>query len=328
MSYMHLFLYMSTVVFLIGLCIGSFLNVVALRGLSGESIAFPASKCPSCQKPLKWWHNIPVISYLFLRGKCAFCKEKISIQYPIVEIVTAILFLGIFYRYGFEWQTLFIWIFTAIFIVLTITDIKEQVVCDAHTYILTGTGLIWGFLNIGHYYGNNKIWIFSEPVIATIGGVLLGIVIMEILARSGYLFAGTRSFGDGDSYIAAGMGAIFGWKYIVPALILSLIISIIFTLPVFLKKLFDTKQYTTLAGFGLFASYASALIYFSKNGILENITIYMLAVILLAILGLWLCHKLINSMKIKGDLTYLPFGPAMVLASFIYLIGGTTWLIK
>ena len=79
MSYMHLFLYMSTVVFLIGLCIGSFLNVVALRGLSGESIAFPASKCPSCQKPLKWWHNIPVISYLFLRGKCAFCKEKITL---------------------------------------------------------------------------------------------------------------------------------------------------------------------------------------------------------------------------------------------------------
>ena len=79
-------------VLIIGLCIGSFLNVVILRTISGESIVFLSSKCPKCQHPLKWWHNIPVLSYIILRGKCGFCKEHISIQYPIIEIITALVF--------------------------------------------------------------------------------------------------------------------------------------------------------------------------------------------------------------------------------------------
>ena len=73
---------------LIGLCLGSFYNVVILRSLSEESLVFPPSKCPKCQNRLKPWHNIPVFSYIFLKGKCAFCKEKISIQYPIIELTT------------------------------------------------------------------------------------------------------------------------------------------------------------------------------------------------------------------------------------------------
>ena len=83
-------------IFVVGLCIGSFLNVVILRTVSEESIVFPASKCPKCQNSLKWYHNIPVLSYIFLRGKCAFCKEPISIQYPIVELLRAMLFIGLF----------------------------------------------------------------------------------------------------------------------------------------------------------------------------------------------------------------------------------------
>ena len=77
---MALLIAILTFVFIIGLCIGSFLNVVILRALSEESIVFPASKCPKCQNPLKWWHNIPVLSYILLGGKCAFCKEN---QYSI-----------------------------------------------------------------------------------------------------------------------------------------------------------------------------------------------------------------------------------------------------
>ena len=79
--------------FIIGLCCGSFYNVVILRSLSNESIVFPPSKCPKCGNSLKPWHNIPVLSYIFLKGKCAFCKERISIQYPIIELLTALIFL-------------------------------------------------------------------------------------------------------------------------------------------------------------------------------------------------------------------------------------------
>ena len=89
-----------------GACIGSFLNVVALRALSGESIVFPSSKCPLCNEPIKWYDNIPVLSYLFtFRGKCRNCGGKVSVQYPIVEALTSILFLLIFSlkigKYGF-----------------------------------------------------------------------------------------------------------------------------------------------------------------------------------------------------------------------------------
>ena len=87
-------------IFLVGLCFGSFLNVVVLRAFSNESIAYPASRCPKCQKPLYWWHNIPVLSYILLRGKCYFCKAPISIQYPIVEFVTAVLFTCAFLKFG------------------------------------------------------------------------------------------------------------------------------------------------------------------------------------------------------------------------------------
>src|SRR5574344_1354401 len=120
-------------VFVTGVCIGSFLNVVILRAFSNESICFPGSKCPKCQKPLKWYHNIPIFSYIFLKGKCAFCKEPISIQYPIVELHTGILFVVVFIKFEISLNTLFILAFLSLFIVLAVSDIKEQVVFDMHT---------------------------------------------------------------------------------------------------------------------------------------------------------------------------------------------------
>ena len=98
----------------IGLCIGSFLNVVILRSLSEESIVFPASKCPKCQHKLHWWHNIPVLSYIILRGKCGFCKEKISIQYPLIELLTGIIFVVTFIKFGLSYHTLFAWTFASL----------------------------------------------------------------------------------------------------------------------------------------------------------------------------------------------------------------------
>ena len=85
-------------IFCIGTVIGSFLNVVILRAFSGESIILPPSKCPKCKNKLKWWHNIPILSYILLRGKCYFCKEKISIQYQIVEFITGVIFVLVFLK--------------------------------------------------------------------------------------------------------------------------------------------------------------------------------------------------------------------------------------
>ena len=127
-------------IFAVGLCIGSFLNVVVLRGLSGESIIFPASKCPKCGNKLKWWMNIPVLSYLIIRGKCHYCREHVSIQYPIVEFLTGLFFLLIFLKFNITLQTLFYITGFSLFMIMAVTDIKESVIFDFHGYLLILSG--------------------------------------------------------------------------------------------------------------------------------------------------------------------------------------------
>ena len=131
-------------IFVVGLVIGSFLNVVILRTVSGESIVLPPSKCPKCQNRLKWYHNIPLLSYLFLGGKCAYCKEHISWQYPFVEFFTGCMFLALFLKicnpidplFGLSvmqpigWFQVLAYIFalivTGLFIAIAGTDIIEK----------------------------------------------------------------------------------------------------------------------------------------------------------------------------------------------------------
>ena len=180
-------------IFITGLVIGSFLNVVILRTLSNESIVFPGSKCPKCQNPLKWWHNIPVFSYIFLRGKCAFCKEKISIQYPIVEFLTGIIFTGFGYLYlntmfnSNESVPILTLMFivsviaSSLFIVISGTDFKEMLVSDIHTYSLIGLGIIYSII-IGSFafYGDFKFGITTwsllfTPILYTICAIICSI---------------------------------------------------------------------------------------------------------------------------------------------------------
>ena len=141
------FYYVLFVIFVIGASIGSFTNVVILRAFTGESIVLPPSKCPHCKNKLKWYHNIPILSYLFLRGKCGFCKEKISIQYPIVELLVAILCVAVFLKYDLTLNSFILSIVAIICVIFSATDIKEQVIFDSHAYILAGLGLIYNFFD-------------------------------------------------------------------------------------------------------------------------------------------------------------------------------------
>ncbi len=313
-------------VFVMGVCIGSFLNVVILRAFSNESIAFPGSKCPSCQTPLKWYHNIPVFSYLFLKGKCAFCKTDISIQYPIIEMVTGVLFVAIFYKFGPTVNTIFLLIFASLFVVLAVTDIKEKVVFDAHTYTLIIAGLVYNLFNIGHLY-LGKIpfdvgsfhFAINNSLIASILGVLLGVVIMEIFARFGYLVAGTRAFGEGDTYIAAGLGAIFGWKYLLTVLAYGFIIQIALTIPVFIKKLFKNKDYKTLVSFFVFFLLIIGIKLLDYADMYNNVIVFTLLTLLLCVVGFYVCKRILGGLKEPQNMTYLPFGPAMVLGGLIMM---------
>jgi len=313
-------------IFLIGLCIGSFLNVVILRAFSNESIAFPGSKCPTCQTPLKWYHNIPVLSYLFLKGQCAFCKEKISAQYPVIELVTGLLFVAVFIKFGIGFNALFMLIFSSLFVVIAATDIKERVVFDAHTYSLIIMGGIYSLFNIGGLYQGDKIitlgkisFGINNSFIAAILGLLLGVIIMEIFARFGYLVAGTRAFGEGDTFIAAGLGAIFGWKYLLSVLVYSFIVQLILTIPVFIKKLYTKKDYRTLVSFLAFFLIIIAMKWVDYASDIVNIYLFTTITVLLCGVGFYLCKRILGGLHDKENMTYLPFGPALVVGALIML---------
>lgn len=324
---MTLLIFICTIlffVFLVGLCIGSFLNVVILRAFSNESIAFPGSKCPTCQTPLKWYHNIPVLSYLFLKGKCAFCKEEISVQYPIIELTTGLLFVALFIKFGIGINSIFMLIFASLFVVLAVTDIKEKVVFDAHTYTLIAIGLIYNFFNIGGLYLGDKVlhiakfsFAVNNSLIASLLGLLMGVIIMESFARFGYLVAGTRAFGEGDSYIAAGLGAVFGWKYLITVLVYGFVIQIVLTIPVFIKKLFNHKDYRTIISFFVFALMVIIIKIIDYSSDIVNPYLFTTLAILLAAVGFYLCKRILGGLKDKDNMTYLPFGPALVLGALI-----------
>ncbi len=351
-------------IFIIGLIIGSFLNVVILRTVSGESIVFPGSKCPKCQTPLKWYHNIPVLSYLFLRGKCGFCKEHISVQYPIVELITGCIFVGLFLRFCMPFDPLFgldmlnpislfqviTYIFALIvsnlYIVIAGTDILEQKVADIHTYSLIGVGLLYSvFISVMNFALYTKElglphidlkFFLTCPVLYSIAAAILGFLIMEAFARLGLVLIGTRAFGEGDSYIAAGIGSVLGglmgssaiysnflpvFQALIGILVLSAIIQIIFTLPVFIKRLIDNKNWLTLSAISIFIIYTIGYLYAQNLGWFSNGIAYWSSTIVLLLLGIMTCRELLFSIKEhRTSGMYLPFGPAMVIAAFVALI--------
>lgn len=297
----------------VGLCFGSFYNVVILRGLSGESIAFPGSKCPKCNTPLKWWHNIPVLSYLILGGKCAFCKCKISVQYPLVELITMFLFVSAYLMWGLTAKTLFALLFFSLFLITTVTDILERVILTRHAYILGGAGGVYAILAMFYPQLNGEVYLGQNPLLVSILGIAAGVCVMELLARSGYLIAGTRAFGEGDSYIAGALGAIFGWKYILIVLGAGFVVQFVFSLPLFLINTFKSGKKLTVIEFLLFMILA-AVMWFLGNRVEQ--VIYISGLVLLALIALHLIRNIVRDIKTPSGCTYLPYVPAMILAAF------------
>lgn len=293
--------------FIMSLCIGSFLNVVILRAFSGESIVLPPSKCPKCHEKLKWYDNIPVLSFIILRGKCRYCKEPISPQYPLVEMTTAILFMIVMHKYGINPQSILLLIITALSIVISVTDIKEKVVFDPHVFTLIGAGLVYNIIN--------------HNIITSLIGLAVGAVIMELLARLGYLFVQKRAFGEGDTLIAAGIGAILGPKLFLLALALSLFIQAISVLPPFMKKLWNTNQKTLALSITAFIIVSAVYKILSKTASVSSI-VDLIFIASIFVLGIYSCVKLLKSCKQDTNFLYFPFGPSLLAANFIVLIYG------
>ncbi|MGN0197826.1 MAG: prepilin peptidase [Candidatus Gastranaerophilaceae bacterium] len=300
-------------VFVIGLCIGSFLNVVALRAFTGESIVLPASKCPKCGAKIRPYDNIPVLSWLILGGKCRDCKNSISIQYPIVEFITGIGFLGFYFHFSkFFIDTdiilrnaillPFFLILFCLAIVISITDIKEKVVFDVHTISLAVVIVLFQFM------GGN----FKEAII----GLIIGALSMEILSGISWLLVKKRAFGTGDSYIAASMGALLGVKMFFVALVVAVVIQALCIIPALIKKLYVGGEYKVLVTAAMFIALVGfyKLPYFTtlSNEILEYVF-----VILMTIVGFYLCRLMLTIKSLKENPTYWPFGPSLLIAMFL-----------
>jgi len=196
-------------VFIFGMLIGSFLNVVIYRIPKGESISFPASHCQRCHTPLKWYHNIPLFSWLFLRGRCAFCKEPISMQYPMVELLTGLIFVILYLKLGFVWYLPFVAAsFTALF-ALVMIDFKYMAVPDNVNFAALLFALIQPNFLDAMMYG----------AIAAGGLYLIGLL-SSLIARK-------EAMGGADVIVAGTMGALLGFPNFFMALFLSAILAMI-----------------------------------------------------------------------------------------------------
>ncbi len=202
-------------VFIFGSMIGSFLNVVIYRVPKNESIAFPASKCQSCQTPLKAYHNVPIFSWLFLGGKCGFCKDKISMQYPIVEAITGAVFVLMYLKLGLVWYMPFVaFSFSALF-ALVMIDFKYMAVPDSINFVALGLALIQP----------DFLWAMLYAVIAGVGLYLIGLL-SSILAKK-------QAMGGADVIVAGTMGALLGFPNFFIAIFLSAVLAM---LPSLLSK--------------------------------------------------------------------------------------------
>jgi leader peptidase (prepilin peptidase) / N-methyltransferase len=216
-------LYYLVVIFLLGLCIGSFLNVVIYRVPKELSIAKGRSACTACGKTLGAWDLIPLFSYLGLKGKCRYCKEKVSPRYILVESITGLTFVGIFLRYGLSAEFFAFSFIMSILIAVFFIDLEHMIIPDGLVIagLVGGAGLILYHGVVGfEYYGFGVSWWW--PLL----GMLISPVILIGIALVGSLFfGGAEVMGGGDIKIYAPIGIFLGVEMVLVSLFFSFIVG-------------------------------------------------------------------------------------------------------
>jgi len=207
--------------FLLGLVIGSFLNVCILRIPADKSIVLPSSNCTKCGKAIAPYDNIPVLSWIFLGGKCRNCKTKISAMYPAVELLTGILFLACYLVFGPSVEALKWAVFAALLVVLTITDLRERILPDEVNFFGLGAGLLFSFFTVP--LDGTALWIatrwfdFPPPRMAlsfadAVLGAVAGSGLLWLVAEGYFRIRGREGMGLGDVKMMAAVGAFLGLK--------------------------------------------------------------------------------------------------------------------
>ena len=199
------------IVFAFGASIGSFLNVVIYRVPAALSLLHPPSRCPTCHHQLRPYDNVPVLGWLWLKGRCRYCRSPISPRYPLIEALTGGLFLATFYYFGLTWATVGAWVLLSWLICLTFIDFDTLTLPN----VLTQSGLVLGVIA-------QTLRIFSpaaltlteaaQGLMTAVVGAVLGIWIFELIGLIGSLVSGKTVMGGGDGKLAALLGAWLGWQ--------------------------------------------------------------------------------------------------------------------
>jgi leader peptidase (prepilin peptidase)/N-methyltransferase len=195
----------------LGALIGSFLNVCIYRLPRGESILWPGSHCPSCGAAISWSDNVPVLSYLWLVGRCRHCRSSIAIRYPLIEAANAAGYVLILWAFGVTWTTVLYCILFSALLVVTGTDLTHKIIPN----IVTVPGIVLGLIGAATVLP-------VGPVNALLGVVVGGGILWALAWASPYLF-GKEGMGGGDIKLLAMIGAFLGWK---PALLTIMIGSL------------------------------------------------------------------------------------------------------
>ena len=268
-------------VFGLGLVIGSFLNVCIHRIPEGISIVWPASKCAYCSKRIVWYDNIPVLSYLFLRGKCRHCQRKISAQYPIVEFLTGIVFLLLFRSVlmvssGTTCVYVFFIVFCCLLIVGSFVDLRLHIIPNEITY----TGLILApiasILCVGlhdlsgslrFFVDSGNQWIAS--LLASLIGIFVSGGLIFLCGVFGKLVFRKDAMGFGDVKLMGVIGGFLGWKLAVATFFLAPFFGLLFGLPRLISKKGNVIPY------GPFLSLAAFVCLLFKDFSIKTIDHYL-----------------------------------------------------
>ena len=236
----------SIVILLFGLVIGSFLNVCIVRLPRGRSIANPASHCPRCRTPIRFYDNIPIISFLLLRGKCRSCGEPISWRYPIVELLNGILYLWIVNEFGLSGEAVLLMAFCSSLIVITFIDFDHQIIPD----VITIPGMLIGLLLAPFFmcpltdqlpFHIDRLLPHAGPYLVAFMNSLIGLVLGGgPLLAIGWIWEKLRhieAMGGGDVKLMGMVGSFLGWKCALLTIMLGAVVgSVVGILLILLKQ--------------------------------------------------------------------------------------------
>ena len=234
-------------IFISGSIIGSFLNVCIYRIPRNESIVFSRSKCPSCKKPINWYDNIPFFSYIYLKGRCRFCKSRISFRYFAVEAISAVFFLILFVNFGITYKFWIYSLLTFSLIVITFIDLEFQIIPNR----ISISGIFLGIamsIFIPELHDSSS---WRAGLINSLSGILIGAALIYITGVLGKLAFKKESMGGGDVKLMAMLGAFLGWKMA----ILIFFLAPFFGTPVGIYLKFKKKQ--DIIPYGPYMSIAS-----------------------------------------------------------------------